>query len=132
MPSTASKTSQRCSIEKRMIRSNTVYNSVSVSMRGAGFAKLGLNDETVGQGIAHSGLKTFLDFNRFTISATSHDWLSSKAMVGPYKHHRIIFQRVDRIGLDCNRHGHSARAYPHFDEQEIGRESCRERVCQYV
>ncbi|KZX61932.1 hypothetical protein A3710_23350 [Stutzerimonas frequens] len=86
-------------------------------MRGAGFAKLGLDDEAVIQGIARSGLEAFLDFNRFTIAATSHDWLSGEAMIGPYKHHRTIFQCVDRIGLNCNRHGRSARAYPHFDEQ---------------
>ena len=65
-------------------------------MRGAGFAKLGLDDEAVVQGIARSGLEAFLDFDRVTIAAATHDWLSSKAMVGPYKHHRLFFQCVDR------------------------------------
>ena len=69
MPQTASMTSQRCSMQKRMMRSNMMCPD-SVTMLGAGFAQLRLQDERVGGGVVVAGLHAAENFDRAAIGTT--------------------------------------------------------------
>src|SRR3546814_15462429 len=93
VPSTRSRTSQRCAIAARMIRSSMGASSVVVA--GAGFFAVGLDQEAL---LAH----------------VVRAWLESPAPLAPLAVASAQFQHPHLIGLpDLRHHDHGVAARRH-------------------
>src|ERR1043166_1565949 len=102
MPTTARMTSQRCSMQKRMMRSNMVAHPASVPVVGAGFAELRLQHERIGGRVLLVRLDAFENLDRLSIGASHLDGASDEPAGHCHEDHRLV---VDGL--------HSLRPYRH-------------------
>src|SRR5215471_5149397 len=84
---TASSTSQRCSMQKRMMRSNI---AASVGVLGAALAHFGLQHERVGGGDLLARLQAAQDFDRAAVGSPGPDRHGLEAAGHGAEHHRLV------------------------------------------
>src|SRR6218665_3811145 len=102
MAATATMTSQRCSMAKRMMRSN-MGDSGSVRMLGRRFAQFGLQQEGAVLDVVLSGLQSGGDFGGLTVRTPQ---LNALGLVAPLRrnedHVVLAIRALDALGVHCD------------------------------
>src|SRR5574343_1490337 len=103
MPSAASKTSQRCSMARRMMRSNMSFSLALVAVLGATLAEFRLQDETARRCIRGSSLHPAHHFDEFAIGTAQSHRLGNEAIRHLDKYDALVTDRLDGFGQHTDR-----------------------------
>src|SRR5574343_1234648 len=95
MPSTASRTSQRCSMARRMMRSNMSFSLALVAVLGTTLAEFRLQDEAARRCVRGSCLHSAHHLDVFAIGAAQCHRLRNEAVRHLNENDALVSYRLD-------------------------------------